>query len=46
MAKEKKSETVSAKIPTPVKKKLDKLAKIQDRKLSYIICQILTDHVN
>ena len=46
MAKVKKTETVSAKIALPVKSKLEKLAKLHDRKLSYIICKILTEHVN
>lgn len=43
--KETKSETVSAKVRPTVKKKLENMAKKADRKVSYVVAQILTEHV-
>lgn len=42
MSKETKSATVSAKVKPAVKKKLEAMAKKADRKVSYIVSQILT----
>lgn len=43
--KEAKTETLSVKVTPTVKKKLENLAKRRVRKLSYVINEILTGHV-
>lgn len=44
--KESKTTVVSAKVKPSIKKKLEKLAEEQDRKLSWVISKILTENVD